>query len=67
MAEQRVSRWYFGGLASSGAACCTHPLDLLKVRRGHAEGRLWRRGEAVWGHGGRVREALNGCGGLRGL
>lgn len=32
MAEQRVSRWYFGGLASSGAACCTHPLDLLKVR-----------------------------------
>lgn len=32
MAERRVSRWYFGGLASSGAACCTHPLDLLKVR-----------------------------------
>ncbi|XP_056362231.1 mitochondrial dicarboxylate carrier [Oenanthe melanoleuca] len=31
MAEERVSRWYFGGLASSGAACCTHPLDLLKV------------------------------------
>ncbi|XP_051491032.1 mitochondrial dicarboxylate carrier isoform X2 [Apus apus] len=31
MAEQRVSRWYFGGLASCGAACCTHPLDLLKV------------------------------------
>ncbi|KAL2297875.1 hypothetical protein Nmel_016442 [Mimus melanotis] len=29
MAEERVSRWYFGGLASSGAACCTHPLDLL--------------------------------------
>ena len=27
----RVSRWYFGGLAGSGAACCTHPLDLLKV------------------------------------
>ncbi|KAF1622776.1 UNVERIFIED_CONTAM: Mitochondrial dicarboxylate carrier, partial [Eudyptes pachyrhynchus] len=25
------SRWYFGGLASCGAACCTHPLDLLKV------------------------------------
>lgn len=21
-----------GGLASSGAACCTHPLDLVKVR-----------------------------------
>ncbi|XP_015735311.1 mitochondrial dicarboxylate carrier isoform X1 [Coturnix japonica] len=31
MAEQRVSRWYFGGIASCGAACCTHPLDLLKV------------------------------------
>ncbi|KAB0367848.1 hypothetical protein FD755_021172 [Muntiacus reevesi] len=28
--EARVSRWYFGGLASCGAACCTHPLDLLK-------------------------------------
>uniref|UniRef100_A0A8D0KP98 Mitochondrial dicarboxylate carrier n=1 Tax=Salvator merianae TaxID=96440 RepID=A0A8D0KP98_SALMN len=31
MVEKRVSRWYFGGLASCGAACCTHPLDLLKV------------------------------------
>lgn len=30
-AEQRVARWYFGGCASAGAACCTHPLDLLKV------------------------------------
>lgn len=29
--EKRISRWYFGGLASAGAACCTHPLDLLKV------------------------------------
>lgn len=28
---QRIGRWYFGGLASAGAACCTHPLDLLKV------------------------------------
>ncbi|KAL3272878.1 hypothetical protein HHI36_014337 [Cryptolaemus montrouzieri] len=27
----RYSRWYFGGLASAGAACFTHPLDLLKV------------------------------------
>uniref|UniRef100_A0AAR2IKU8 Uncharacterized protein n=1 Tax=Pygocentrus nattereri TaxID=42514 RepID=A0AAR2IKU8_PYGNA len=27
----RVSRWYFGGLASCAAACCTHPLDLIKV------------------------------------
>jgi len=31
MSEKRISRWYFGGLASAGAACCTHPLDLLKV------------------------------------
>lgn len=29
--HDKVSRWYFGGLASSGAACFTHPLDLLKV------------------------------------
>lgn len=34
MAEQKtkiVGKWYFGGVASAGAACCTHPLDLLKV------------------------------------
>ncbi|XP_059509841.1 mitochondrial dicarboxylate carrier [Stegostoma tigrinum] len=31
MSGSRRSRWYFGGLASCGAACCTHPLDLLKV------------------------------------
>uniref|UniRef100_A0A672P8Q2 Mitochondrial dicarboxylate carrier-like n=1 Tax=Sinocyclocheilus grahami TaxID=75366 RepID=A0A672P8Q2_SINGR len=31
MAEKRMSRWYFGGIASCGAACCTHPLDLVKV------------------------------------
>ncbi|XP_068221231.1 mitochondrial dicarboxylate carrier [Palaemon carinicauda] len=31
MGEQRVAKWYFGGLSSCGAACCTHPLDLLKV------------------------------------
>ncbi|XP_063076962.1 mitochondrial dicarboxylate carrier [Engraulis encrasicolus] len=31
MQEQRISRWYFGGVASCGAACCTHPLDLIKV------------------------------------
>ncbi|CAH0397893.1 unnamed protein product [Chilo suppressalis] len=30
--ETRVSQWYFGGLASAGAACVTHPLDLLKVQ-----------------------------------
>jgi len=29
--RKRVARWYFGGLGSAGAACCTHPLDLLKV------------------------------------
>ncbi|XP_014768530.1 mitochondrial dicarboxylate carrier [Octopus bimaculoides] len=28
---KRVGRWYFGGVASALAACCTHPLDLLKV------------------------------------
>lgn len=27
----KVPRWYFGGVASAGAACVTHPLDLLKV------------------------------------
>lgn len=26
-----VAKWYHGGIASAGAACCTHPLDLLKV------------------------------------
>jgi len=30
-ATKKVGRWYFGGLGSVGAACCTHPLDLLKV------------------------------------
>lgn len=30
--EVRISLWYFGGLASAGAACITHPLDLLKVQ-----------------------------------
>ena len=36
-----MSRWYFGGLASCGAACCTHPLDLIKVSaRGSGERRL---------------------------
>lgn len=28
---KKVGRWYFGGMASAAAACCTHPLDLLKV------------------------------------
>lgn len=30
-AEIRVAQWYFGGLACTAAATCTHPLDLLKV------------------------------------
>ncbi|XP_030755300.1 mitochondrial dicarboxylate carrier isoform X2 [Sitophilus oryzae] len=39
--EKRLARWYFGGLASAGAACCTHPLDLLKVLlQTHQEGKL---------------------------
>ena len=29
--QDRVGRWYFGGLAGACAACCTHPLDLMKV------------------------------------
>ncbi|KAJ8923204.1 hypothetical protein NQ315_001758 [Exocentrus adspersus] len=39
--EKRLSRWYFGGLASAGAACCTHPLDLIKVHlQTHQEGKV---------------------------
>lgn len=30
-ATKRVAKWYMGGVASMGAACVTHPLDLLKV------------------------------------
>ena len=29
--KNRKNRWYFGGLAASGAICFTHPIDLLKV------------------------------------
>ena len=29
--KQVAHRWYLGGIASAGAACGTHPLDLLKV------------------------------------
>ncbi|XP_064549886.1 mitochondrial dicarboxylate carrier isoform X2 [Drosophila montana] len=29
--QRRITRWYFGGVASSMAAMVTHPLDLLKV------------------------------------
>ncbi|XP_076326411.1 mitochondrial dicarboxylate carrier-like isoform X3 [Tachypleus tridentatus] len=39
--ENRLARWYFGGMASAGAACCTHPLDLLKVHlQTQQEGKL---------------------------
>lgn len=39
--QDKLSRWYFGGLASAGAACCTHPLDLLKVHlQTQQEGKL---------------------------
>nr|CAD7393367.1 unnamed protein product [Timema cristinae] len=39
--RKRLSRWYFGGLGSAGAACCTHPLDLLKVHlQTQQEGKL---------------------------
>ncbi|XP_029945863.1 mitochondrial dicarboxylate carrier [Salarias fasciatus] len=31
MQQKRISRWYFGGVSSSAAACLTHPLDLIKV------------------------------------
>lgn len=31
MQENRSSRWYFGGVSSTAAACVTHPLDLIKV------------------------------------
>jgi len=41
MTEQRLAKWYFGGLASAGAAVCTHPLDLLKVHlQTQQEGKL---------------------------
>ncbi|XP_012273566.1 mitochondrial dicarboxylate carrier isoform X2 [Orussus abietinus] len=39
--SKKLSRWYFGGLASAGAACVTHPLDLLKVHlQTQQEGKL---------------------------
>ena len=31
-APVRQERWYFGGLAGVLAACCTHPLDTIKVQ-----------------------------------
>lgn len=39
--NKRMARWYFGGLGSAGAACFTHPLDLLKVHlQTQQEGKL---------------------------
>lgn len=38
--KKLVSRWYFGGLASAGAACVTHPLDLLKVTLQTQQGKI---------------------------
>lgn len=39
--SKKFSRWYFGGIGSAGAACCTHPLDLLKVHlQTQQEGKL---------------------------
>lgn len=38
--SKRLSRWYFGGLASAGAACCTHPLDLIKVTLQTQQGKI---------------------------
>lgn len=29
--EEKIARWYFGGVASAMAACFTHPIDLVKV------------------------------------
>ncbi|XP_016977947.1 mitochondrial dicarboxylate carrier [Drosophila rhopaloa] len=37
---QRKARWYFGGLASVGAAVVTHPLDLIKVTLQTQQGHL---------------------------
>ncbi|XP_076609195.1 mitochondrial dicarboxylate carrier isoform X2 [Chaetodon auriga] len=44
MQDTRVSRWYFGGISSSAAACLTHPLDLIKTQQ---EVRLRMTGMAV--------------------
>lgn len=39
--SMRKSRWFFGGIASSAAACITHPLDLIKVHmQTQQEGKL---------------------------
>jgi len=46
--KRRLARWYFGGLGSAGAACCTHPLDLLKVQlQTQTEGKIGLASQAV--------------------
>ncbi|XP_030559595.1 mitochondrial dicarboxylate carrier [Drosophila novamexicana] len=37
---EKHARWYFGGIGSVGAACVTHPLDLLKVTLQTQQGKL---------------------------
>ena len=46
--KKRLAKWYFGGLGSAGAACCTHPLDLIKVHLQTAQGgNMGAAGQAV--------------------
>lgn len=40
VAPTRLGRWYFGGIASAGAACFTHPFDLIKVTLQTQQGKL---------------------------
>lgn len=40
MSTEKQARWYFGGLGSVGAACATHPLDLIKVTLQTQQGNL---------------------------
>ncbi|OXA43655.1 mitochondrial dicarboxylate carrier [Folsomia candida] len=48
MKLKRKSRWFFGGIASSAAACITHPLDLIKVHmQTQQEGKLTMAGQSV--------------------
>ncbi|KAH8310688.1 hypothetical protein KR044_002563, partial [Drosophila immigrans] len=37
---EKEARWYFGGIASVGAACATYPLDLIKVAMQTHQGNL---------------------------
>lgn len=45
MDSELVPRWWFGGIASAGACCFTHPLDLLKVilqTKGQTQGSIFK-------------------------